>query len=293
MAVLTAQGISEVAIELLTRTLVLPRTVTTIPGEEFSGSNGDTITVRVPQPGTAREQITAGAAITYDTVNEIPVPVQVRHLYHAKRITDQEATLQLEDFARQVTRVQVAAVATGAEQLLADEMNDLPIDVNGVDEGDVDAAVLEARTALGRANAPTGDRWGACSPEFAEVILRQDSFSRADAAGDMTALREAIIGRWRGFTWVESNGLEVGTAVLYHQSGFVFANRSPVAPRGARESASVTSGGVSMRQIFHYDSSILSDASVLSTFAGASVIAENQAGTDIRRAYKLALTGVS
>lgn len=293
MAVLTAQGISEVAIELLTRTLVLPRTVTTIPGEEFAGSNGDTITVRVPQPGTAREQVTAGAAITYDAVNEIPVAVSLRHLYHAKRITDQEATLQLEDFARQVTRVQVAAVATGAEQLLADEMNDLPIDLGGVDVSDVDDAVLEGRTQLGRANAPTGDRWGACSPEFAEVILRQDTFSRVDAAGDQTALREAIIGRWRGFTWVESNGIEIGTAVLYHQSGFVFANRVPVAPRGARESATTSSGGIGMRQIFQYDASILSDASVLSTFAGAQVVADNQAGTDIRRAYKLALTGIS
>ena len=40
MAVLTAKGISAVAVELLTRTLVLPMTATRIPGEEFAGSNG-------------------------------------------------------------------------------------------------------------------------------------------------------------------------------------------------------------------------------------------------------------
>ncbi|MCK9921608.1 hypothetical protein MXD61_06845 [Frankia sp. AgPm24] len=293
MAVLTAQGISEVAIELLTRTLVLPRTVTTIPGEEFSGSNGDTITVRVPQPGTAREQTAPGQTITYDDVTEIPVPVTVKHLYHAKRISDQEATLRLEDFARQVTRVQVSAVATGAEQLLANKMNDLPVDVGNIGVADVDDAVLEARTALGRADAPNGDRWAACSPEFAELVFKQETFSRADAAGDQTALREAIIGRWRGFMWVESNGIEPGTAVLYHQSGFVFANRVPVAPRGARESATTSAGGIGMRQIFQYAPDILSDSSVLSTFAGAAVVADNQAGTDIRRAFKLGLVGTS
>ncbi len=293
MAVLTAQGISAVAIELLTRTLVLPRTATMIPGEEFAGSNGDTITVRVPQPGTARKQATPGTTITYDTVNEVPVDVSLEHLYHAKRITDEEASLELEDFARQVTRVQVAAVATGAENELATAMNDLTSDDDDVTAANIKSRVLEARTAISRANAPATDRWAACSPEFAEVVLGLDEFSRADAAGDQTALREAIIGRWRGFTWVEANGLDAGTAVLYHRSGFVMANRSPVAPRGARESATTTSGGISMRQIFQYDPNILSDASVLSTFAGAAVVAENEAGTDIRRAYKLELASLS
>lgn len=289
MAVLTAQGISAVALELLTRVLVLPRTVTAIPGAEFAGSNGDTITVRVPQPGAARTQATPGAAITYDDVTEIPCEVSVAHLYHAKRISDIEASLSLEDFARQITRIQVAAVATGAENELAAAMNDRAVDDDTITEANVDNKVLEARTAISQADAPVMDRWAACAPDFAEVILKQEHFTKANEGGDGSALREAIIGRYRGFTWVESNGLDAGTAVLYHRSGFVFANRVPVAPRGARESASTTQGGIGMRQIFQYDPNVLSDASVLSTFAGAAAVAEDDPATQFSRSYKLQL----
>ncbi|OHV42194.1 hypothetical protein BBK14_11270 [Parafrankia soli] len=294
MAVLTAQGISEVALELLTRTLVLPRTVTMIPGAEFAGSNGDTITVRVPQPGTSRTQVTPGATITYDDVNEVPVTVTLNHEYHAKRITDEESSLDLEDFARQITRVQVAAVATGAENWLAIQMNEMDADVADIDAdsaASVRSSVLEARKLLGQANCPAGDRYAACDPEFAAAVLSLDEFNRVDASGSDDALREAVIGRWRGFTWIETNALESGTAVLYHRSGFVFANRVPVMPRGATSSGAVTGpSGIGLRQIFQYAPDILSDASVVSTFCGASTIYDDDAGTSHPRSVKLALT---
>lgn len=47
MPILTASSISSIALELLTRSLVLPRTVVRPPGAEFSGPNGATISVRV------------------------------------------------------------------------------------------------------------------------------------------------------------------------------------------------------------------------------------------------------
>jgi hypothetical protein len=293
MAVLTAKGISQVAIELLTRTIVLPRTVTMIPGDEFAGDNGDTITVRVPQPGTSRTQTTPGTSITYDDVTEIPVDVSVHHEYHAKKITDKEASLDLVDFARQVTAVQTSAVATGMEGWLGLAMNNMAADIDNVPSNNPTAlrtAVLDARTTLGEADCPSGDRWAACSPEFAAQILALDEFNRVDAAGSEDALREAIIGRWRGFTWVESNTIEPGTALMYHRSGFVFATRVPVNPRGATSSAAITGpGGMAMRQIFQYDPTVLSDASVLSCFVGANVVTDNLAHTHHPRVVKLAL----
>jgi hypothetical protein len=54
MALVTAQGIADVSIALLTRALTLPRTVTRIPGAAFAGPNGATITVLVPQVRSAR-----------------------------------------------------------------------------------------------------------------------------------------------------------------------------------------------------------------------------------------------
>lgn len=273
MAFLTAKGISRTAIALLTRTLVLPMTATRVPGEEFAGANGDTITIRVPVPSVARTQASPGAAITYDDVDEVAVDVTLAHLYHATRITDEDLSLALESFAEQVTLKQVSAVATRAEDQLAGAMNVLPSELGiAADGSDVETQVLAAREALGEANVPSGMRWLAVSPQVATFLLRLDKFSRVDASGTDSALRDAIIGRIYGFQVVESNALNTGTAVAYHQSGFVFGNRTPVTPRGAADSATATEGGVGLRQIFQYDPDVLSDASVVSTFAGASLV---------------------
>ena len=284
MAVLTAQGISSLAIELLTRLLVLPMTASRVPGGEFAGSNGDTITVRVPQPSTARTQSTPGATITYDDVDEVAVDVTLAHLYHAKLVSDEELSLNLEDFGRQITRVQVAAVATRAENQMATVMNNLSSDLTiEVDGSNIDEVILEARELLGRNDVPLTDRWLAVSPEVATFLLAADLLARVDASGSSSALREAIIGRYRGFTVVESSGLAAGRAAAYHQSGFAFANRVPVSPRGATSTATAEAGGIGMRQIFQYVPDKLSDATVVSTFAGAVAVPDNDSGTEFPR----------
>lgn len=288
MTVLTAQGIANVSIALLTRQLVLPRTVTAVPGAEFAGANGDTVTVRVPQPGTARTQASAGATITYDDVDEVPVDLVLSHLYHAKLVSDQELSLQLEDFARQITRVQTGAVATRAEGLLAAVMNALASDIEvAVDGSDFDAAVLEARELLIRANVPQSDLWLAVSPEMATFALAQDHMTKVDSAGSASALRDAVIGKYRGFNTVESAGLTAGQAVAYHSSGFAFANRVPVVPRGVSDSATANVEGIGMRQIFQYVPDKLSDASVVSTFAGAAAVTDSDSGAETPRFVKL------
>ena len=98
MALLTAQGISNVAIEFLRRQLALPRTVTMVPGSEFSGSNGDTITLRVPLAMTARTQASRGAALTADTNSEVGVDVTMAHKYSLRNLSDQEIEFDIEDF---------------------------------------------------------------------------------------------------------------------------------------------------------------------------------------------------
>lgn len=293
MALLTAKGIASVEAALLTRSLVLPNTVTIVPGGEYAGPNGDTITVRVPQPGASRTQATRGADITYDDVNEIPVDVQLKHLYHGKLISDEERSLDLESFAAQIGRVQIAAVATGAEDELATVMNGLTDDAEFDEVGtaaNTRAGILTAREFLGRENAPAGGRYLAVSPEIASRLLSVPDFVKVNEAGGSSALRQAIIGQIFGMMVVESSALAAGSAVAYHESGFVFANRIPVTPNGAAESATFTEGGIGVRHIFQYESGKLSDASVVSTFAGASAVVDEPdsgSGTQARRYFKL------
>jgi hypothetical protein len=296
MAQLTAQGIARLAVALLTRRLVLPATVSMVDGGDFGGGNGDTVTIRVPQPATAREQTTAGDAITYDDLTEVPVSVRLKHLYHATKVTDQALTFAIVDFGRQITAPQVQAVATKAEDQVASAINARATDITAAADGsDVDAAVLEARTTLTRNLVPFDDRFLAVSPEFGELILAQDTFQRVDASGSPSALRDAIIGRYRGFTVVESAGLTAGQAAAYHRSGIAWGNLRPATPQGAVATATHSEGGVTLRQIFDYDPNVLSDRSVVSTFAGAALVPEDGTGTNgtvFKRIVKLS-TGAS
>jgi len=292
MAVLTAQGIARVAIPLLRRSLVLARTVTMVPLTGFAPPNGETVTIRVRTPRTARTQATRGAAITYDDQFEVGVDVALSHIYDAYHISDEDLTLTLEDYASQITEPQTVSVATGAEDELADAMNALEAD--GVIEFAAEAGatdtkdiILAARQALTEELVPAGDRFCACSPSIVTRVLNVPDFVKVNESGSASALRDAIIGRVLGFTFVESPGLTDDTAVFYHRSGFVFGNKQPAAPRGATSSAGVIGDGIAIRQIFQYDPDVLSDASVLSTFAGASVVVEDDSGTDHPRSIKV------
>ena len=285
MAMVTAKRVSALMIPLLKRTLVLPNTVARPQGGEFAGAHGDTITVRVRQPRSAFTQATPGTDVSanFSQVSETPVDVTLNHLYDGVIVTDEQMSLEVVDFAAQVTEPQVASIATGAEDELAAAMNAVAADNATLAAGTVEAQILEARETLSQADVPAGDRFCAVSPAAATFVLGIDNFVRADASGSDSALREAVIGKLYGFTFVESNGLQGGALdaamVFYHRSGFAFANRAPVPPKGAAQSAAVTADGLGMRQVFQYDPGTLSDQSVVSTFAGASVV-------DLARIYK-------
>ncbi len=294
MALLTAQGISRVAIEMLVRKLTLPRTVTMVPGDEFSGSNGDTITLRVPLATSARTQASRGAALTADDLNEVGVDVAMSHVYHLKNVSDQELSFDIENFARQITKPQVEAVANGVEGKLAAAMNALAADDSigtfalTASDADTIDAILAIRAELGDKEVPLEDRYLAVSPEIGSRLLRVDQFVKANESGSSEALREAIIGRLYGFTVVESPALDAGTAIGYHKSAFALAVRPPVSPRGATASASASAQGIGMRQVFQYDASTAQDQSLVSTFAGAAAVYEDgDTATDSRRWVKL------
>lgn len=293
MAILTAKGISSVALELLTRQLVLVPTVTVVPGSEFMGPNGGTITVRVPQPSVSEDQAAGGDALTAQDVNEIPVDVSLKHTYHLKNITDQELSYSLEDFALQITRPQANAVATGAEDKLAAVMNALPgegaagnyeFSAAATDEDkETKRVLLNARKFLSDAKAPLSGRYLAVSSDIANRLIHMltpVTGGGLDAAYAQGALQEAIIGRIFGFTVVESVALTAGTAIAYHKSGFVFANRAPAQPRGATSSSVSTMGPFALRQVFQYDAGHAQDQSLLSTFAGAAAVYEDGTGSD-------------
>ena len=168
MSLLTSERISALAVALLARQLVLPATVLRVPGAEYAGPSGGTVTLRVPKPRTANTQATPGADITTSGIDESPVSVTVSHLYDAAIVTDEDLSLNLEDFGSQVLRPQTQAVAEAAENLLAAKMNGLTADASiewaaTADPAADKATVLAIREALTEAKV-SGERFVAVAP---------------------------------------------------------------------------------------------------------------------------------
>lgn len=295
MALLTAKPISELAIELLRRQLVLVATASRIPAGEYYGGSGGTVTVRVPTPRVARQHERRGAQITYDDQNETPVDVIVQHWYSGTLVSDEELSLDIVNFGRQIVAPQVESVARAAEDRLATVMNALDGDAMIAWASEPDPAadkdtVLAIREQLTVNELPAGDRWVACAPDITTRLLNVPGFVEADKRGATTALEHAEVGQVYGLRFLESAALDAGTAVAYHRSGFCFGSVRPADPSGGADSSTVTDGGVSLRVIRAYDPGHLSEAVVTSVFAGAAVVPEDERGT-IRRAIRIETGG--
>lgn len=290
MSLLTASKIANLSVALLGRSVILPRTVTRVPGGEYQGPSGGTVTLRVRVPRDARIQTTPGDPIVFDGIDETSVPVVLSHLYNATTLTDEDLALGLEVFGEQIAAPMVAAIARGAEDQVAAVMNTLTAETGFDDVTDVDEALLEARQQLGRAGVPAGDRWLAVSPEFATELLGPiDEQNSADPSA-ASALADAIITRRRGFVVVESPALDAGTAVAYHMSAFAMGLRAP-SPAAGADSSVASSDGIALRVARAFDITRLSESVAASTFAGAALVEDHDggSGTEVTRAIKLEL----
>jgi hypothetical protein len=274
MALLTVQQISGLAVELLSRSIVLPNVVSRVPGSDYQGSGGTTL-VAVPQPLTAREQATGGSAITYDSPSETSVPVNLSHWYSGVQLTDEQLTLELRDFGKQVLNPMVQAIAEAGENCIADVLNGLTATQSFAATASADDTrdvILAAREALVENDVPVGNRHLVVSPQIATRMFQVDGFVRADATGDSSALRNATLGSIFGLTVSESNALDAGTAVAMHSSAIAFATLAPAIPAGAAAASASQAEGVALRVVRDFDPGHLSDVVVASTFGGASLV---------------------
>ena len=280
MSLLTSAPISALAVELLSRQLVLAGTVTRVPAGEYRGPSGGTVTLALPQPRTAREQESRAAAITYDQISEVGVDVTVGHFYDAALISDEELSLDLRAFGTQVLRPQVESVARAAEDQLAAKMNGLTADGTiewaATASADADkATVLAIRERLTVNEAPPSNRWVACAPDITTRLLDIPGFVEADKRGSATALEAAEVGQVFGLRFIESAAISAGSSIAYHRSGFALGTLAPKDPGGGADSSTASAGGVTLRHILAFDPGHLATASVVSVFAGAAVVDES------------------
>ena len=275
---LKAEQIIRQALGLLTREIVLPGLVWRDAGGSFKGAKDDTISIRVPAYTEARTRtLRAGRPITVDNLNETKVDVTLdTDVYKAVAITDEELTLDITDFGEQVTKPVVQSVARGIEDAVATEMSGATYEVEVEwDETDPYNSVIDARKALNNANVPMQGRGLVLGSNLEAAVLKSDHLARYDGSGSDSALRDAQIGRFAGFTVTTSNAIGPDEGYAFHKSAYVLSMQAPIVPEGVTWGTSESFAGLAMRALRDYDFLNVQDRLLADVFVGTAVVLDH------------------
>ena len=297
-----ADQIVEAAALLLQREIVLPRTVWTQPSAAFVGALDDTITLRVPAVRTARTRTMRSAtALQADDLAETSVPVKLdTHVYDLLNITDEQLTLDIVNFARQVLAPQMRSVAEGMENVIADTLDAAAVTtgatLTAVDvstaptAGEAFAVAVAARKVLNDLNVPRGERFLVLGSSL-EAWFLQDPVVVNHNSGNRNALDDATISRIAGFTIVGSNAVDSELGYAYHRTAVAFANVAPALPEGAAMKSRIATEGLALRYLRDYNPTNATgpvDRSLVDAFVGAASVVDGD--DENRRLVKLSTT---
>lgn len=235
---------------------------------DFTGRQGDTISIRKPAVFTA-EEFNRSNGVTIQNVDEDSTTVALNKIANVSvAVTDEEMTLEVDDFQNRILAPAMEAIVQKIDGELAEALIDAAEGTGGggtatLGNGETASDVLiEARSILSRNKLPTADRFAVLSPEGTGVALGDDLFVQADKSGSTDGLREGSIGRVFGIDSYESQVFGLGAGdkgvadgVAFHRSAVTLAVRPLEAPRGlpATQVAVENYKGLSLRTTYAYN----------------------------------------
>jgi len=149
--------------------------------------------------------------ITWDQLTDSDQTLVVDQAdYFAFTVDDIDKRQALPGFIEETTRGASYNLASETDGFLSALIADGVAGSNalGAVSADVSNAydlLVEFRTVLARSNTPSQGRWVVVPPEVYAILLKDDRFIRADAAGTTEGLRNGFVGRAAGFDIFESN----------------------------------------------------------------------------------------
>jgi len=286
----------QTAVEILQRQRVLQALVTTDGLGDFGGSANDTINIKVPAIAAARTRTLRSADRTLETDDlvEYNIPVQLTdHVYSAIKLTDEQRTLDISDFARQVAMPQVSALAYKLEDKIAALIDSPAYDeVLAINPADTFPAIIDARRKLNDANVPDQNRVLVVGSAVEAQILKDDQFRQFQQAGDANALRRAFLGEIAGMRVFRSNAIAADTAYEWHPTGFVYVSRAPKASEGVVASASYAADNIALRWLADWSYAEIGLRSLIDVFTGYKVITEQNGSFARGVKMRLSITGI-
>lgn len=272
-----AEKVVRTSLGLLEREVVLPRLVWRDAGGDFAGAKGDAVTLRLPAYGVANTRaLRGGGARTKSSLHERKVVVTLdTDVYMDVPVTDEELTLDIEDFGGQVLNPVNAAVARGLEDELVDTITGASYDLTvDLDLEDLKGSFAEAREKLNKARVPMSGRTLLIGSEIDSALIQVDNLVRFDQSGSTDTLREATIGRVYGFNVVVSNEIAPDEAYAFHSTAYVLSSRAPIVPAGAPWGASNSFAGFAIRNVRVFDPDEVEDRFIADAWVGSNIVTD-------------------
>lgn len=176
------------------------------------------------------------SGITYETLGDGRVSFQINQQdYFAFGVDDIDRRQAIPGYMEEASESAAYGLAAKADAYVSGVMaagvaagNQLGARTLSTPAGAYDLLV-ELRTKLTRTNTPRDGRWVIVPPEVYALLLQDDRFVRADAAGTTDGLRNGFVGRAAGFDIIESNVVPeasgVFTVIAGHSVATTFAEQ--------------------------------------------------------------------
>jgi hypothetical protein len=275
---LKAVKYAALAVGALDRQTVLPQVFVRYDGGNFVGAEDDTVTFKLPGVTQARdyEWRTRTNPIVLDKIGRTKISIKLdTHTYSAVPITDEELTLDLENFVSEILDPQLVAVIERLEGKVMAGLRAAPFKTTNLAAAAADDPYKKAlgfKKVLDKQHTPKAGRKLVVGANVAEWILSSESLQKMDSAAAQAAYREATLGRLAGFEIVESDRAGDNEFFAVHPSALVLANVAPANPDGATYSERRSYRGMGVRVLKDYDSNFARDRSLVSTFTGISSV---------------------
>jgi hypothetical protein len=265
---ITPTVVARTALATLYNTIVVTQLVWRDFDPDFTGKQGDTITVRKPATFTAEEFVRASGITIQEATESSDTIVLDKIADVSFAVTSEDLTLEIQDFESQLLVPASEAIAQKIDGDLAEALIDAAESVGG--GGTVVAAqspnphtvIVDGRTVLTTNKLPLTERYGVFSPVSTGTLLKDDTFKHVDKSGSTDALLEASIGRKFGVDNYESQVLGTGAGdrgqadgVIFHRHAVALASRLMATPQGVASEQVATANykGLALRTVMAYD----------------------------------------
>lgn len=279
--------IAETGIDILGEKLDALSSLTKFVPDQFFGSEGDTVSVRVKGTLPVREygwKNDRSEPIKTDVYKETKVDLTVGALntYSSTKLTDEDKKFDFNgDFGR-LTDAQTDTIAEDLERRALKHILAAPFEAclaidpstaNIKAQAEIGRDYLynkfvEAAQILSKLRAPKDERFARVGANIAAQIRMNQKLVLANGANTDGAFNSFVIGSYAGFNCVEDPSLPADEAIVYVKSAYQYWNYAPSIPQGAIAGAIAAKNGVQMRWIHDYDPGYQVERSTWSTWSG-------------------------